>query len=103
MTNAEYLAMVESWAAEFRIENYRASMSGSQVRIEFERPEPLERILAPRNVELQATNVLSDSKTATGASTKTPVNGLLRVWLKTSRPLERSTKIPSRPHRLSVA
>jgi hypothetical protein len=56
--DAEYLAVVESWAAGFRIENYRVSASGNQVLIEFERPEPIERILAPRNAELQATNVL---------------------------------------------
>lgn len=56
--DAEYLAVVESWAAEFRIENYRVSVSGNQVLIEFERPEPIERILAPRNAEFEVTNVL---------------------------------------------
>ncbi|ODR19213.1 hypothetical protein [Mycolicibacterium porcinum] len=55
---AEYLAMIDSWAAEFRIENYRASANGNQVRIEFVRPEPIERILASRNAELQTTSVL---------------------------------------------
>lgn len=55
---AEYLALIESWAAEFRIENYRLSTSGNYILIEFERPEPIERILAPRNAELQATNTL---------------------------------------------
>lgn len=57
-SNAEYLAMIESWAAEFRIENYRATTRNNQVVIEFERPEPIERVLAPRNAELQQTNVL---------------------------------------------
>ena len=32
--------------------------SGDQVLIQFERPEPIERVLAPRNAELQTTNVL---------------------------------------------
>jgi hypothetical protein len=54
----DYLAMIESWAAEFRIENYRASASGDQVLIQFERPEQIERVLAPRNAELQTTNTL---------------------------------------------
>lgn len=54
----DYLAMIKSWAAEFRIENYRASTNGDQVLIQFERPEPIERVLAPRNAELQTTNLL---------------------------------------------
>lgn len=54
----DYLAMIESWAAEFRIENYRASATGDQVLIQFERPEPIERVLAPRNAQLQTTNLL---------------------------------------------
>lgn len=54
----EYLALIESWAAEFRIENYRLSTSGNHILMEFERPGPIERILAPRNAELQATNAL---------------------------------------------
>lgn len=54
----EYLAMIEGWAAEFRIDNYRASRSGDQVLIQFERPEPIERVLAPRNEDLQTTNLL---------------------------------------------
>jgi hypothetical protein len=54
----DYLAVVESWAEEFRIENYRASRSGDQVLIQFERPARIEQVLAPRNAELQATNVL---------------------------------------------
>jgi Mrp family chromosome partitioning ATPase len=57
-TYDDYLAMIESWAAEFRIENYRASASGDQVLIQFERPEHIELELAPRNAELQTTNVL---------------------------------------------
>lgn len=55
---AEYMALVESWAAEFRIENYRLNKSGNHIMIQFERPEPIEQILAPRNAELQTTNAL---------------------------------------------
>lgn len=54
----DYLAMIESWAAEFRIENYRATRSDDQVVIQFERPEHIEQVLAPRNAELQTTNTL---------------------------------------------
>ena len=57
-SNDEYLAVIESWAAEFRIQNYRATADSDQVVIQFERPEPIERVLAPRNAELQTTNVL---------------------------------------------
>jgi hypothetical protein len=56
--SGEYLAMIESWAEEFRIENYRASQSGDQILIQFERPERIEQVLAPRNAEIQATNTL---------------------------------------------
>ncbi len=56
--HGDYLAMIEGWAAQFRIENYRASASGDQVLIQFERPEHIEVELAPRNAELQTTNAL---------------------------------------------
>lgn len=54
----EYLALIESWASEFHIENYRLSTSGNQILIEFERPEAIEQILAPRSAELLTTNAL---------------------------------------------
>ncbi len=57
-TDSDYLAVAESWAAEFRIENYRTSSVGDRPVIYFERPEPLEQRLAPRNAELQTTNLL---------------------------------------------
>jgi hypothetical protein len=56
--NADYLATVESWSEEFRFENYRATRSGDGVLIQFERPKRIEEVLAPRNAELQTTNVL---------------------------------------------
>lgn len=54
----EYLALIESWASEFRIENYRLSTSGNHIMIQFERPEPIEQLLAPRSAELLTTNAL---------------------------------------------
>ncbi|GAA3473346.1 hypothetical protein GCM10018965_078990 [Nonomuraea roseola] len=53
-----YLAMIESWAEEFRIENYRASRDGDQLVIQFERPERIDRVLEPRSAELQRGNAL---------------------------------------------
>ncbi|WP_157371059.1 winged helix-turn-helix domain-containing protein [Arthrobacter sp. Leaf141] len=52
------IAVIESWAEEFRIENYSASESGDQILIQFERPERIEQVLAPRTAELQKTNTL---------------------------------------------
>lgn len=54
----EYLATIESWASEFRVENYRASRTDNQVVIQFERPEQIEHVLAPGQKDLQTTNVL---------------------------------------------
>lgn len=54
----DYLAVIESWAAMFRIENYRASRDGDQMFIQFERPQQIEQVLAPRNVEIQTTNLM---------------------------------------------
>ncbi|MEU7890840.1 hypothetical protein AB0B54_35520 [Microbispora bryophytorum] len=54
----DYLAVIESWAEEFRIENYRVSRNGDHIVIQFERPERIERVLEPRNAELKTTNAL---------------------------------------------
>jgi hypothetical protein len=54
----EYIAMIEGWAAEFRLESYRATESDGGVLIEFERPEQVEQVLAARNVELQTTSTM---------------------------------------------
>ncbi|WP_216895651.1 hypothetical protein [Nocardia alni] len=56
--NIEYLAMVESWAEHFRIENYRASRAGEQMVVEFERPKRIEKVLAPRDADIQTRSVL---------------------------------------------
>jgi hypothetical protein len=70
--NEEYVAVIESWAAEFRIENYRATAESNQVVIQFERPEPIERVLAPRNAELQETNVLYGFQNRYGQHNENP-------------------------------
>jgi hypothetical protein len=56
--NNEYIALIESWAAEFRFDSYRATETENGIAIEFERPEQVEQILAPRNAELQITSTL---------------------------------------------
>lgn len=56
--DAEYIAMIEGWAAGFRFNNYRASSTPDGVRIEFERPAEIEQILAPSNQELQTVNLM---------------------------------------------
>lgn len=95
---AEYMAMVESWAAEFRIENYRASASGNQVLIEFERPESIERVLAPRNAELQTTNVLYGLQNRYGRfnddPNRWPVDRLAED-LKTAREIDENSETPT--------
>ena len=54
----EYIAMIESWAAQFRFNNYRATSTSDGILIEFERPAEIEQILAPSNQELQKVNTL---------------------------------------------
>ncbi|WP_344755121.1 hypothetical protein [Leifsonella bigeumensis] len=56
--DAEYIAMIEGWAAGFRFNNYRASSTPDGVLIEFERPAEIEQILAPGNQELQTVNLM---------------------------------------------
>ncbi|WP_280424408.1 hypothetical protein [Nocardia carnea] len=56
--DAEYLAVVESWAEEFRFENYRLTRHGDQVAVQFERPEQIRAVLAPHDAEIQTTNTL---------------------------------------------
>jgi hypothetical protein len=50
----DYLAMIEGWAAEFRIENYRPYQSDAGIVIQYERPT---ETLA-RNLELESTNTV---------------------------------------------
>ena len=56
--DAEYIAMIEGWAAGFRFNNYRASSTSDGILIEFERPAEIEQILAPGNQELQTVNLM---------------------------------------------
>lgn len=96
-SNDEYMAVIESWAAEFRIENYRATADSSQVVIQFERPEAIERVLAPRNAELQTTSVLYDLENRYGHHNENP-----REWpidsldedLATARRIAESSDAP---------
>lgn len=93
----DYLAMIESWAAMFQIENYRASRHGDQVFIEFERPEQVEQVLAPRNVELQTTNMLYGLQNRYGHHNDSPEQWpieSLRDDLATARRIEEGDDVP---------
>lgn len=93
----DYLALIESWAAEFRIENYRASTSGDRVLIQFERPEPIELVLAPRNAELQTTNVLYGLQNKYGRFNDDPNEWPLDTLeddLATARQIDESSDAP---------
>jgi hypothetical protein len=102
LTNAEsdnddYLAVIESWAEEFRFENYRASRSGDQVLIQFERPERIEQVLAPRNAELQTTNVLYGLQNRYGRHNDDPENwpvDSLDEDLATARSIDEGDQVP---------
>ncbi|WP_277213148.1 helix-turn-helix domain-containing protein [Isoptericola croceus] len=94
---AEYLATIDSWAAEFCIENYRASRNGEQVLIQFERPEPIERVLAPRDEDFQKTNALYGLQNTYGRfndePTKWPLDTLAED-LATARRIEEGQHVP---------
>ncbi len=94
----EYLALIESWAAEFRIENYHLSTSGNHILIEFERPEPIERILAPRNAELQATNALYTLQNRYGRFNNNPDGWSVEDLaddLATARAMDETESVPA--------
>jgi len=91
------LAVIESWAEEFRIENYRASRSGDQVLIQFERPARIEQVLAPRNAELQTTNVLYGLQNRYGRHNDDPENwpvDSLDEDLATARSIDDGDQVP---------
>ena len=48
---------------------------GDQLMIQFERPEPIERVLAPRNAEFQTTNVLYGLQNRYAHHNENPKNG----------------------------
>ncbi len=54
----QYLAMVSSWAAEFRAGNYEASIADDGVVIQFERPAELNEVLAQGNAQMDAVSIL---------------------------------------------
>jgi hypothetical protein len=93
----DYLAMIESWGEEFRIDNYRASREHDQIVIQFERPEHLERLLAPRNTELEATNVLYGLQNRYARHNDSPENwpvGDLNEDLATARNIDGGAQFP---------
>lgn len=94
---AEYLATIDTWAAEFHIENYRASRSGERVLIQFERPEPIERVLASREEEFQKTNALYGLQNKYGnfnaEPSKWPLDTLIED-LATARRIEDGQSVP---------
>ncbi len=95
--NDEYLAMIESWAEEFRIENYCLSRSGDQVVIQFERPDRIEKALACRNAELQRTNTLCLLQNRYGRYNDDPESWpveSLAADLATARGLDDADQVP---------
>lgn len=93
--DAEYLAMVEGWAAGFRIENYSVTSKDKDVLIQFERPEPIERILAPRNAEIEMTNALYRLQNAYGRFNDEPSSWPVETLIEdlaTARQIGESTK-----------
>lgn len=71
---AEYIAMIEGWCAEFRFDNYRARPSSDGLLIEFQRPTEIEQILAPGNQELQTVNRLYELQNRYGIYNGEPEN-----------------------------
>lgn len=55
---AQFLATVRSWGAEFRIENYDVSEASDGVLIQFERPADIAAALTPQVEEIEASHVL---------------------------------------------
>jgi hypothetical protein len=94
---SDYLAVVESWAEEFRIENYRMGRQGEQVYIHFQRPERIELALAPKNAELQTTNTLYRLQNRYGRHNDDPASwpiASLAEDLSTARKIDASTEGP---------
>jgi len=93
----EYIAMIEGWAAQFRIDNYRASQTEEGVLIEFERPEEIEQVLAPGNQELQTVSTLYELQNRYGRYNddpgKWPLDNLKKD-LATARHLEEGESVP---------
>jgi hypothetical protein len=91
------IAMIESWAEEFRIENYSASESGDQIMIQFERPERIEQVLAPRTAELQKTNTLYGLQNRYAHHNDDPENWPvenIQEDLLTARRLDEDSEVP---------
>lgn len=93
----DHLATVESWSEELRIENYRVTREGDQLLVQFERPERIEQVLAPRTAELQTANVLYGFQNRYATLNDDP-----RRWptetlvadLQTAREIDEADKLP---------
>jgi hypothetical protein len=83
--DAEYIAMIEGWAAGFRYTNYRASSTSDGIMIEFERPAEIEQILAP--------GVLTDEETGVYETGSEPV-----TYTAQAIPLERLLNAVTEAH-----
>lgn len=55
---AEFLAVAQSWAAEFRIDSYEVTQTDKEVVIQFERPVEIAEALAPSMSRLETTQTL---------------------------------------------
>ena len=55
---AEFLAVAQSWAAEFRIDDYEVTQTDNEVVIQFERPVEIAEALAPSTSRLETTQTL---------------------------------------------
>ncbi|MCT1830425.1 hypothetical protein [Brevibacterium luteolum] len=73
-SDAEYIAIVEGWAAGFHPNNYRASSSSEGVLIEYERPAEIEQVLAPGSKELQNVNLMYRLQNRYGLHNGNPEN-----------------------------
>ncbi|MBL0888562.1 hypothetical protein [Myceligenerans indicum] len=73
--SSEYVAMVEGWAAGFRIENYRGSSDEDGYVIAVERPTPVEEALASRTAEIQASRVLYQLQSRYASASGMPEEG----------------------------
>jgi hypothetical protein len=93
----DYIAMVESWSEEFRFENYRASRGDDGVIVQFERPERIAEVLAPRDAELQTTNTLYGLQNRYGRYNDEPQSWPvddLHEDLATARSIDDSNEVP---------
>lgn len=99
--DTEYVAMIESWAAGFQFDNYRARPTPDGILIEFERPATIEQILAPGNQELQTINLICRLENRYGHYNDNPQNWPvedLEEDLAVARKLDDEEAVPKNFH-----